>query len=230
MYQLRKKGEYSFYMCELTKFDCIGQKKIFIYTKTHIILRQEVYMASSTLNTLSGIAAAAAGFAGEKVSKSGSIPGLDLAAIVPALLGKAGGAGGIMGTIVSAAAKSGVLNSSNLGKLAELAGPLISFSNAKTTGAKKTSAEGIMGLAAAIVGGSGTGANLASIATMASKLAGTAKDNKALTSMASELGKTLSGSFGVSFNGSETAVKALDKVLEGDTKGKLFQAILKGLA
>jgi len=185
-------------------------------------------MASSALSVLSGIAAAAAGLAGEKVPKSGAIPGLDLAAIVPALLGKAGGTGSVVGKIASVAAKSGLLNSANIGKIAELAGSLISLS--KTTGAKKAPLEGIPGLAAAIIGGSGAGTNLASIATMASKLAKTAKDNKALTGMASELGKTLSGSFGVSFNGSGTAVKALDKVLAGDTKSELFKAILKGLA
>ena len=184
-------------------------------------------MASSALSVLSGIAAAAAGLAGEKVSSSGTIPGFDLAKIVPALLGKAGGSG-VVGTIASVVAKSGVLNSSNIGKLAELAGSLITVS--KATGAKKTVASGIAGLAAAIAGSSGTGANLASIATMATKLAKTAESDKALTSIASELGKTLSGSFGVSFGGSGTAVKALDKVLEGDTKSKLFQAILKGLA
>jgi len=184
--------------------------------------------SSSALNILSGVAAAAAGLAGEKVPKSGSIPGLDLATIIPALLGKSGGAGGILGNVVSAAAKSGLLNSSNIGKLAELAGSLLSTS--KTTGGAKSAAtDGIASLAAAIMGGSGTGTNLASIATMASKLAGTAKDDKGLTSIASKLGSTLSSSFGVSFNGSGTAVKALDKVLEGDTKSELFKAILKGL-
>ena len=185
-------------------------------------------MASSALNVLSGIAAAAAGLAGDKVAKSGAIPGLDLAAIVPALLGKAGGSDSIVGKIASVASKTGLLNSSNIGKLAEVAGSLISLK--KTTGTAKTSAEGIPGLAAAIVGSSGDGSKLASIATMASKLAKTAKDSKALTSMASELGKTLSSNFGVSFGGAGTAVKALDKVLEGDTKSELFKAILNGLA
>ena len=186
-------------------------------------------MASSALNVLSGIAAAAAGLAGEKVAKSGAIPGLDLATIVPALLGKAGGSDSIVGKIASVASKAGLLNSSNIGKLAEVAGTLISLKKTTATGAAKTSAEGIAGLAAAIAGGSG-GSKLASIATMASKLAKTAKDSSALTSMASELGKTLSSKFGVSFGGAGTAVKALDKVLEGDTKSELFKAILKGLA
>jgi len=185
-------------------------------------------MASSALSVFSGIAAAAAGLAGEKVAKSGAIPGLDLATIVPALLGNAGSAGGIVGKIASVASKTGLLNSSNIGKIAEIAGTLISLK--KTTGAAKAPAEDIAGLAAAIVGGSGEGSKLASIATMASKLAKTAKDSNALTGMASELGKTLSGKFGVSFNGAGTAVKALDKVLEGDTKSELFKAILKGLA
>jgi len=40
----------------------------------------------------------------------------------------------------------------------------------------------------------------------------------------------LSSKFGVSFNGSGTAVKALDSVLPKDTKTDLFKAILKGLA
>jgi hypothetical protein len=184
-------------------------------------------MASSALDILSGLAAAAAGLSGEKVSKSGAIPGLDLAAIVPALLGKSGGVAGIAGTLASAAVKSGLLKGSNLGGLAELAGSLLSSSAAKATATTKTSGEGIAGLAAAIMGSSGS--NLGSIATMASKLAGTAKDAKGLTSMAIELGKTLNSSFGVSLNGSSTALKALDKVLGDDTKASLFKAALKGL-
>ena len=193
-------------------------------------------MASSALNILSGIAAAATGLAGEKVAKSGEIPGLNLATIVPALLGnKTGGTGSnLLGTLASAAMKSGLLNSSNLGNLAELAGSLISAKTSKqttekTTEEKKTATGGIAGLAAAIVGSSGSGTNLVSIATAAAKLAKTTKDEKGLTSMASDLGKTLSSSFGVSFAGSGTAVKALDKVLENDTKSDLFKAILKGL-
>ena len=182
-------------------------------------------MASTAISILSGIAAASAGLAGEKVSKSGAIPGLDLAAIVPALLGKSGG--GIAGTLASLASKSGLLDSSKLGSLAELAGTLIS---AKTGGAKKSATEGIAGLAAAITGGSGSGADLGSIAAMATKLAKTAKDSKGLNGMASELGKTLAGSFGVSFNGSGTALKSLDKVIGNDTKGELFKTILKSLA
>jgi hypothetical protein len=185
-------------------------------------------MASSALNILSGIAAAAAGLAGDKVSKDGSVPGLDLATIIPALLGSKSGGSGIAGTLMSAVAKSGLINSANLGKLAELAGPLISSS--KTGTAKKTAASGIAGLAAAIAGNSGTGSSLGSIATMATKLAKTATTTKELTGMASELGKTLSSSFGLSFTGSGTAVKALDKVTEGDTKTDLFKAILKGLS
>ena len=191
-------------------------------------------MASTAMSVLSGIAAAAAGLAGEKVSKTtGAIPGLDLATIVPALLGsKAGGAGGVVGKIASAAtavAKSGLINSSTIGKLGDAAGSLISLS--KKTGAKETASavDGISALAAAIVGGTGKAAGLASIATMAAKLAKTAKDNKALSSLATNLGKTLSSKFGVSFNGAGTAITALGKVLDGDTKTALFQAILKGL-
>jgi len=191
-------------------------------------------MASTAMSVLSGIAAAAAGLAGEKVSKTtGAIPGLDLATIVPALLGsKAGGAGGVVGKIASAAtavAKSGLINSSTIGKLGDAAGSLISLS--KKTGAKETASavDGIAALASAIVGGTGKAASLASIATMAAKLAKTAKDNKALSSLATNLGKTLSSKFGVSFNGAGTAITALGKVLDGDTKTALFQAILKGL-
>ena len=187
-------------------------------------------MALSTLNVLSGISAAVAGLAGEKIPKDGVIPGLDLSAIVPALLGKTGGAAGIAGTLASAAVKSGLLKNSGMGNLAELAGSLLS-SSTKTAPAKKAlSTEGIAGLAAAITGSSGSGADLGAIAGMASKLAKTAADNKALTGMASELGKTLSGSFGLSLNESGTAIKALDKVLGKDTKSALFKAVLKGLA
>ncbi|MCL2209533.1 MAG: hypothetical protein FWC19_06570 [Treponema sp.] len=187
-------------------------------------------MASSAISILSGIAAAAAGLSGEKVAKSGAIPGLDLAAIIPALLGNKAGAGGnLLGTIASVATKSGLLNSSNIGKLAELAGSLIT-SSGKATGKAASATEGIAGLAAAIMGGSGTGASLVSIAKMATGLGKTAKDEKGLTGMATELGSTLAGKFGVNFAGSGTAVKALDKVLEKDTKTALFKAVLSGLA
>jgi len=187
-------------------------------------------MASSAISILSGIAAAAAGLSGEKVAKTGVIPGLDLATILPALLGNKTGTGGnLLGTIASVATKSGLLNSSNLGKIAELAGSLIT-SSSKATGKAASATEGIAGLAAAIMGGSGTGANLASIATMAAKLGKTTKDEKGLTGMAGELGSTLASKFGVNFAGSATAVKALDKVLEKDTKTALFKAVLSGLA
>ena len=182
-------------------------------------------MASSALNVLSGIAAAAAGLAGEKISKGGSIPGLDLAAIIPALLGKSGGGGaGILGTLASVATKTGLLNSSNL---AELAGSLISYGKSGGT-AKKTGTDSIMGLAAAIVGNSGS--DQGAIATLAAKLAKTASGDKELTGVASELGKTLSSSFGVSLNAPGTAIKALDKVIGSDIKAGLFKAVLKGIA
>jgi len=184
-------------------------------------------MASSALTIFKGVAAAAAGLAGEKVDKTGEVPGLELATILPALLGKGGGAGGILGSIASVVSKTGLLNSSNAGKLVELAGSLISLPD--KAGAKKAAATGIAGLAAAIAGGTGSGTNLASIASMALKLASKAKDAKGLTTLASELGKTLSSKFGISFEGPATAIKALDKVLDGDTKSKLFTAILKGL-
>jgi len=182
---------------------------------------------ASSLNILSGIAAAAAGLAGEKVSKNGSVPGLDLAAIVPALLGRTGGASGIAGTLASVAAKTGLLRSSKLGGLANLAGSLFSSGN---TGTINKSAGGIEGLAAAIAGNSGSGASLGSIANMALTMAKSVNNKKELTDMASNLGQTLSGSCGVSFNGAGTAVKALDKVLGSDAKGELFKAILKNLA
>jgi len=185
---------------------------------------------------LSGIAAAAAGLAGDKVSKNGVIPGLDLAAIIPALMGnKAGGSSGLAGTLVSVAAKSGLLNSSNIGKLTELAGSLLATSSktAAKAGAasKNTALDGIAGLAAMIADNSGSGANLGSIATLASKLAKTASGPKELTGLAAELGQTLSGSHGICFkSGAGTALKALDKVLGKDAKGDLFKAVLKGLA
>jgi len=189
-------------------------------------------MASSALSILSGIGAAAAGLAGEKVSKSGSIPGLDIATIIPALLGsKAGGAGDLVGKVASAvsiASKAGLLKDSKLGNIAELAGSLISAG--KVSGKSADAKTGIAGLAAAIMGGDGKGANLSSIAAMASKLGKTAENEKGLNKMASELGSTLASKFGVSFAGSGAAVKSLDKVLEKDTKTDLFKSILSGLA
>jgi hypothetical protein len=183
-------------------------------------------MASSAINILSGIAAAATGLAGEKVSKDGTIPGLDLAAILPAMLGKSGGIAGIMGGALASVAKTGLLNNSKLGNLAGLAGSLISFNKPDT--AKKATG-GIASLAAAIIGNSGAG-SLGSIATMASNLAKSAKDKNEVNGMASELGKTLSSSFGVSIDGGGTALKALDKVMGNDTKNELFKAVLKGLS
>jgi len=185
-------------------------------------------MASSALNVLSGIAAAAAGFSGEKVPKSGSIPGLDIAAIIPAMLGKTGGVMGIAGALASVASKSGLLDSSKLGDLASLAGSLLS--QGKTGTVKTASGGGIADLAAAIAGNSGSGANLGSIASLAATLAKSVKGKKELTGMASELGTALSNSHGVSFNGGGTALKALDKVLGSDAKGELFKAVLKGLS
>ena len=185
-------------------------------------------MASSAISLLSGIAAAAAGFAGEKVPKTGIIPGLDLATIIPALLGNKVGGSGVVGKIAAAAAKSGLLNATNLAKLAELAGGLISSSG--KAGIKTTAKEGVAGLAAKIAGGTGSAANLASIATMAAKLAKPAKDDKALVGIASELGKALSSKCGVSFGGTATLVNALSKTLEKDTKSQIFTSILKSLS
>ena len=190
-------------------------------------------MASSALSILSGIGAAAAGLAGEKVPKSGSIPGLDFATIIPALLGNKAAGGGVLGkvaSVASAVSKTGLLKNVDLGNLAGLAGSLISTKAVKSSKTAVEEKGGIAGLAAAIMGGTGTGASLASIATLASKLGKTAEDDKGLNGMASELGKTLAGKFGVSFGGSGTAVKALDKVLEKDTKTDLFKSILSGLA
>ena len=112
-------------------------------------------MALSALNVLSGIAAAAAGLAGEKVSKDGSVPGLDLATIIPALLGsKTGGTGSnLLGTLASAAAKSGLLTSDNIGKLAELAGTLLTAKKAADTKATDTKAAGTKKSAAATISG-----------------------------------------------------------------------------
>ena len=195
---------------------------------SRIILIMEEDMASSALNILSGIAAAAAGLAGDKVSKDGTIPGLDLAAIVPALLGKSGGATGIVGGLLATAAKTGLFGGSKPGNLGNLAGSLFSFG--KTDPGKKASGIGIEGLAAAIAGNSGSGAALGSIASLASTLAKSAKDKKELTGMASDLGKTLSGTFGISFDGQGSALKALDKVMGSDDKGDIFKAVLKGLS
>jgi len=189
------------------------------------ILTLEVIMALSAMNILSGIAAASAGLAGEKVSKNGAVPGLDLAAIIPAMLGKSGGAGGFLSGAISMAAKTGLLKNSKLGGLAGLAGSLLSFGK---TSAVNTGGTGIAGLASAIIGGSGA-SSLGSIAAMASNLAKTANSPTEVNGMASELGRTLSGSFGVSLGGGETAIKALDKVMGNDAKGELFKAVLKGL-
>lgn len=186
-------------------------------------------MASAGLNILTGIGAAAAGLAGEKVSKTGTIPGFDLAAIVPALIGKSSGGNNLLGTLASVATKTGLLNSENIGKITELACTLISAG--KTSGAADTKAKsGIPGLAAAILGGSGSGADLATIAKMATKLGKTAEDENSLLGMATDLGKTLSGQFGVSFGGSKTAINALDKVMEDDPKTAILKSILKGIA
>jgi hypothetical protein len=182
---------------------------------------------SSALNVLSGIGAAVAGLAGEKVSESGSIPGFDLNAIVPALLGKAAesSGGGVLGGLASMAAKSGLLKNVNI---AELAGTLITIATT-VAAAKKPAQGGVAGLAAAIVGNSGKGADLSSIATMATTLLKSSKGKQEPTSIATELGKTLASSCGVSFSGGATAVKALDSVMGGDVKAQLFKAVLKGI-
>jgi len=185
-------------------------------------------MSSSALNILSGIAAAAAGLTGEKAAKNGTVPGLDLEAIIPAMLGnKTGGAAGIAGTLASVAAKSGLLDSSKLGNLAGLAGSLISSGKA---GAVKNAAGGLEGLAAAIAGNSGSGTDIAAIANLAITLAKSVKNKKDLTGIASELGATLNSKFGVSFNGGGSALKAIDKAAGSDTKGELFKAVLKALS
>ena len=182
-------------------------------------------MATSAINVFSGISAAVAGLAGDKVSKTGTIPGLDLATILPAMLGKSGGTSSLLGTLASVATKSGLLNTSNL---ADLAGSL--FSLGKAGAAKKTDGTGIAGLAAAIAGNSGKAADLGSIATMATSLAKTAKDSKGLTGIATELGKTLSSANGISFSGGAAALKGLGSVVGGDVKGELLTAVLKGLS
>jgi hypothetical protein len=186
-------------------------------------------MSSSALNILSGIAAAAAGFTGEKAAKDGTIPGLNLAAIIPAMLGnKTGGSAGIIGTLASVAVKTGLLEKSKLANLANLAGSLISSGKAGTV--NKAAGGGIEGLAAAIAGNSGSGTDLRSIASLALSLTNSAENKKELTGIASELGTTLSSKCGVSFNGGGSALKALDKAIGGDVKGELFKAVLKGLS
>ncbi|MDR2597459.1 MAG: hypothetical protein LBC76_09105 [Treponema sp.] len=184
-------------------------------------------MSSSALNILSGIAAAAAGFTGEKAAKDGTIPGLNLAAIIPAMLGnKTGGTAGIIGTLASVAVKSGLLEKSKLANLTGLAGSLISSGKAGTV---NKAAGGIEGLAAAIAGNSGSGTDLGSIASLALSLANSAENKNGLTDIASELGTTLNSKFGVSFNGGGSALKAMDKVIGSDAKGKLFKTVLKSL-
>ncbi|MCL1815398.1 MAG: hypothetical protein FWG27_06235 [Treponema sp.] len=185
-------------------------------------------MASSALNVLSGIAAAAAGFHGETVSKNGSVPGLDLAKILPAMLGdKAGGAAGLLGSLASVASKSGLFGGSKMGNLADLAGSLLSSGSA---GAVSKAAGGIGGLAAAIMGNSGSAASLGSIASLATKIGKTATSKNDLLGKVSELGKTLGNTCGISLNGGGTVLKALDNVLGNDAKGTIFKTILKGLA
>ena len=182
-------------------------------------------MAASAINVLSGISAAVAGLAGDKVSKTGTIPGLDLATLLPAMLGKSGGSSSLLGTLASTAVKSGLINTSNL---ADLASSFFSIGKAGT--AKKTETTGIAGLAAAIAGNSGKAADLGSIATMATSLAKTAKDSKGLTGIATQLGKTLNSANGISFTGGTTAIKGISSVLGDDVKGQLLSAVLKGIA
>ena len=185
-------------------------------------------MASSSLNVLSGIAAAAAGFHGEKVSSSGSVPGLDLGKILPAVLGeKAGGAAGILGSLASVASKTGLLGDSKLGNLAGLAGSFLSVGNGSGL---CSSAGGIGGLASAILGNSGSASSLGSIASLATKLGKTCSSKNELLGMVTDLGKTLKGQGGVSLPGGSTAVKALDGVLGNDAKGTIFKTLLKGIA
>jgi hypothetical protein len=182
-------------------------------------------MALLALNVLSGIAAAAAGFHGEKVS-GGSIPGLDIAKILPAMLGgKAGGAVGMLGSLAS---KAGLLGgNSKQGNLAELAGSLLSPGK---EGAMKETDGGVQGLAAAILGNSGSASNLGAIANLATKLGKTAHNKNELLDMASQLGKMLSSGGGVSFNGGGTAIKALDNVLGNDAKGTILKTILSAVS
>jgi hypothetical protein len=183
-------------------------------------------MPATALNVLSGIGAAVAGLNGEKVSGSGAIPGLDIAAMIPAMLGSKseGGAGNLLGSIASAAAKSGLVKDSNI---MELAGNLLSVDKSKGA-PKKADANTVAALASAVLSCTGKG-DLASIAAIAIKLASSVKDKKGLLGIAAELGKTLASS-GVSFKGAGTALKALDKVTGGDIKGELFKTVLKALA
>lgn len=186
-------------------------------------------MASSALNVLSGIAAAAAGFHGEKVSSGGAIPGLDLAKLLPAMLGsKAGGASGLLGSIASVAAGSGLLGGggSKLGDLAGLAGSLLSTGSG---GAVSKASGGVEGLASAILGNSGSASSLGSIAGLATKLGKTATSKNDLLGMASSLGKCLGGAGGVSINGGSAAVKAVDSVMGNDAKGVILKSILNGI-
>jgi hypothetical protein len=202
----------------------------------------------SSFSVLSGIAAAAAGLAGDKVAKDGSIPGLNMASIVGALAGSAGGGsalGGLvsglagnlggLGGLVSAAAKSGLLTPENMSALTKVASSFLSAKAPAATAVKKAAADttGVGGLAAMIAGTSGSAGDLGKIATLAASLAKTQKSEKEVGSLASTLGKTLKSSFGVGLDVPATAVSGLGKALtasggSGDS-GALLQNILKGL-
>jgi hypothetical protein len=179
-------------------------------------------MAVSIMNVLSGIGAAVTGLSGGKVSKTGAIPGFDLATILPALLGnKTGGsgAGNLVGTLVSAASKSGLVKTPNLldlagslfsfGKTAEpekktTAGSLAGLASAVLGGSgaaeKKTTAGGLAGLASAVLGGSGaasgTSGGIAGLASAIMGNSGNGTDLMSIASMASGLAKTAGDSKG----------------------------------
>jgi hypothetical protein len=178
---------------------------------------------ADSVSIFSGLAAAAAGLAGDKVAKDGSVAGLDIGSIVTSLAGgsKTSSSGGLLSGLASLASKTGLLSGSNLTKIA---GTLLTFNG---TAGKETT--GVAGLASAILGGTGSASSLTKIASLASTVAGTAKSESGLTKIAGQLGSALSDS-GLSLNlPGASALKTLSSALPADTKTTMFTSILKKL-
>jgi hypothetical protein len=193
------------------------------------------------LSIISGIAAAAAGLAGEKISKNGTVPGLDITQIIEVLGVSSANANsgarfaGIAG-FAAKAAKRGLLGAGAAG-VAELAENFIKTK--KNTGKSDKRAtkpeNSIAGLASIIAETTGKAADLIKIAELASVLAKDKKNDTELKGAASLLGKTLKEKFGIAFNLSDSSVlKELEKIFpsakeSGDLKGDLLKAILKNI-
>jgi hypothetical protein len=197
-------------------------------------------LMGNAVSILSGIAAAAAGLAGEKTAKDGSVAGLDIGSIVGSLVSGATGStssssgGGILSGLKSVASKVGlgsVVSSLAGSALTKAAGSLLGGTTEAAAAAKSDSgAGGVAGLASAILGGTGSASSLSSIASLASGLIG-GKSDSAVTKIAGQLGTALSDS-GLSLNlpgAASTALKGLTSSLGDDTKSTLFTSILKKL-